>query len=126
MTADATPTVVGPLFSRGDARPATPQAAGAGLCRRLLHDMLRVRRMEERCAQLYGEGHIRGFLHLLVGEEAVCAGVMPHLRDDDHVVGTSREHGHALLRGVPMREIYLEELMDRLRQKGKVVTVEHL
>ncbi|MGA1315542.1 MAG: pyruvate dehydrogenase (acetyl-transferring) E1 component subunit alpha [Rubrivivax sp.] len=102
------PSALGPLFGTGEARPATPQAAGTTLCRQLLQDMLRVRRMEERCAQLYGEGHIRGFLHLLVGQEAVCAGVMPHLRADDHVVGTYREHGHALLRGVPMRALMAE------------------
>lgn len=102
------PSSVGPLFGGDDVQPATPQAAGTALCRHLLQDMLRVRRMEERSAQLYGEGRIRGFLHLLVGQEAVCAGVMPHLRADDHVVGTYREHGHALLRGVPMRAIMAE------------------
>lgn len=73
-----------------------------------LHDMLRVRRMEERCAQLYGEQKIRGFLHLLIGEEAVAAGVMPCLRREDRVVATYREHGHALLRGVPMNAIMAE------------------
>ncbi|HVN38438.1 MAG TPA: pyruvate dehydrogenase (acetyl-transferring) E1 component subunit alpha [Myxococcota bacterium] len=70
--------------------------------------MLRVRRLEERCAQLYGEQKIRGFLHLAIGEEAVAAGVMPHLRADDNVVATYREHGHALLRGVSMNAIMAE------------------
>ena len=65
-----------------------------------LHDMLRIRRMEERCAQLYGEQKIRGFLHLAIGEEAVAAGVLAHLQPQDKVVATYREHGHALLRGV--------------------------
>lgn len=73
-----------------------------------VHDMLRIRRMEERCAQLYGEGMIRGFLHLYVGEEAVAAGVMPNLRADDNVVATYREHAHALLRGVSMGAIMAE------------------
>lgn len=77
-----------------------------GLAR--LRDMLRVRRLEERCAQLYGEEKIRGFLHLCIGQEAVAAGVMPNLRPDDNVVATYREHGHALLRGLPMTAIMAE------------------
>jgi len=77
-------------------------------CLARVHDMLRIRRMEERCAQLYGEGMIRGFLHLYVGEEAVAAGVMPNLRADDNVVATYREHAHALLRGVSMGAIMAE------------------
>jgi len=73
-----------------------------------LHDMQRIRRLEERCAQLYGEQKIRGFLHLAIGEEAVAAGVFPHLRPQDKVVATYREHGHALLRGVSMNAIMAE------------------
>jgi pyruvate dehydrogenase E1 component alpha subunit len=70
--------------------------------------MLRVRRMEERSAQLYGEGKIRGFLHLYIGEEAVAAGAMRALTPDDNVVATYREHGQALLRGIPMTAIMAE------------------
>ena len=77
-------------------------------CLARVHDMLRIRRLEERCAQLYGEAKIRGFLHLYVGEEAVAAGVMPNLRVDDNVVATYREHAHALLRGVSMGAIMAE------------------
>ena len=77
-------------------------------CLERLTAMLRVRRLEERCAQLYGEGHIRGFLHLLIGEEAVTAGVMPQLCAEDNVVATYREHGHALLRGVGMNALMAE------------------
>lgn len=74
----------------------------------LLADMLRIRRLEERCAQLYGEMKIRGFLHLYIGEEAVAAGVMRALAPEDSVVATYREHGHALLRGVSMNAILAE------------------
>ncbi|MBK4737590.1 pyruvate dehydrogenase (acetyl-transferring) E1 component subunit alpha [Noviherbaspirillum pedocola] len=74
----------------------------------LLADMVRIRRMEERSAQLYGEGKIRGFLHLYIGEEAVAAGCLRALRPEDNVVATYREHGHALLRGVPMERIMAE------------------
>jgi pyruvate dehydrogenase E1 component alpha subunit len=77
-------------------------------CLARVRDMVRIRRLEERCAQLYGEQKIRGFLHLYIGEEAVAAGVMPNLRPQDNVVATYREHGHALLRGVGMNAIMAE------------------
>jgi pyruvate dehydrogenase E1 component alpha subunit len=74
----------------------------------LLSDMLRIRRMEEKAAELYGAGKIRGFLHLYIGEEAVAAGAVRALAPQDNVVATYREHGHALLRGVPMNAIMAE------------------
>jgi pyruvate dehydrogenase E1 component subunit alpha len=74
----------------------------------LLGDMVLVRRFEERCAELYGEQKIRGFLHLYVGEEAVCAGAMRAFTPQDAVVATYREHGHALLRGVPAAAVMAE------------------
>jgi pyruvate dehydrogenase E1 component alpha subunit len=70
--------------------------------------MLRIRRLEEKSAELYGAGKIRGFLHLYIGEEAVAAGTLPALEPQDNVVATYREHGHALLRGVPMNTIMAE------------------
>lgn len=73
-----------------------------------LTDMIRVRRMEEKCAELYGQEKIRGFLHLYIGEEAVATGVIPELAESDAVVATYREHGHALLRGIPMNTIMAE------------------
>jgi pyruvate dehydrogenase E1 component alpha subunit len=73
-----------------------------------LHQMLRIRRFEERCAELYSAGKIRGFLHLYIGEEAIAAGAVPELRADDHLLCTYREHGHALARGVPMRSVMAE------------------
>jgi pyruvate dehydrogenase E1 component alpha subunit len=66
----------------------------------LLHMMLRIRRFEERCVELYSAEQIRGFLHLYIGEEAVAVGVEQALEPDDAVVSTYREHGHALARGV--------------------------
>jgi pyruvate dehydrogenase E1 component alpha subunit len=78
------------------------------LARALLSDMVRVRRMEEKCAELYSEGKIRGFLHLYVGEEAVAAGSLQALLDEDAVVATYREHAHALLCGIPMASIMAE------------------
>jgi pyruvate dehydrogenase E1 component alpha subunit len=80
----------------------------AVLARHLLHQMLRVRRLEEKCVELYSEAKIRGFLHVYIGEEAVAAGVLDTLQGEDAVVATYREHGHALLRGVPAGAILAE------------------
>ena len=74
----------------------------------LLADMLRIRRMEEKAAELYGAGKIRGFLHLYVGEEAVAVGALHALDPGDTVVGTYREHGHALIHGLSMNAIMAE------------------
>jgi pyruvate dehydrogenase E1 component alpha subunit len=73
-----------------------------------LRQMVRIRRFEEKCAELYSAGKIRGFLHLYIGEEAVATGAMPALTEDDAVVATYREHGHALARGVPAGRIMAE------------------
>jgi pyruvate dehydrogenase E1 component alpha subunit len=74
----------------------------------LLTQMLRIRRLEEKAAELYMQEKIRGFLHLYIGEEAVAVGAMQPLRPHDAVVGTYREHGHALLKGVSARAIMAE------------------
>lgn len=75
---------------------------------RLLQNMIRVRVFEERCAELYGQAKIRGFLHLYIGEEAVATGVIHALTPADNVLATYREHGHALLRGVAAESIMAE------------------
>jgi pyruvate dehydrogenase E1 component alpha subunit len=74
----------------------------------LLRQMLRVRRFEEKCVELYSAAKIRGFLHLYIGQEAVAVGAMQALQPDDAVVATYREHGHALLRGVSAASIMAE------------------
>lgn len=66
----------------------------------LLRSMIRIRRLEDKCAELYSAMKIRGFLHLYDGEEAVAVGVLEALTRDDAIVATYREHGHALIRGV--------------------------
>jgi pyruvate dehydrogenase E1 component alpha subunit len=70
--------------------------------------MIRIRRLEEKSAELYGAMKIRGFLHLYIGEEAVAVGVLQSIRPEDAVVSTYREHGHALVRGMPARSIMAE------------------
>jgi pyruvate dehydrogenase E1 component subunit alpha len=74
----------------------------------LLREMLRVRRFEEKCVELYSATKIRGFLHLYIGEEAVAVGTMQALTPEDAIVATYREHGHALVRGVPAGSIMAE------------------
>jgi pyruvate dehydrogenase E1 component alpha subunit len=76
--------------------------------RQLVRDMTRIRRFEERCVELYSAGHIRGFMHLYIGEEAVAVGVMRNLAPEDAVVATYREHGHALVRGVSAASLMAE------------------
>ena len=74
----------------------------------LLHEMLRIRRFEEKAAEVYSLGKIRGFLHLYIGEEACAVGAMQSLTPEDAVVATYRDHGHALARGLPARELMAE------------------
>jgi pyruvate dehydrogenase E1 component alpha subunit len=74
----------------------------------LLRQMIRIRRFEDKCAELYTQEKIRGFLHLYDGEEAVAVGVIPVMEKQDRVVATYREHGHALVRGVPMTSVLAE------------------
>ena len=84
--------------------PALNRDAAIGL----LRGMLRIRRFEEKCAELYSAGKIRGFLHLYIGEEAVACGCMRALTPDDAVVATYREHGHALARGIDAARLMAE------------------
>jgi len=73
-----------------------------------LKQMKLIRRFEEKCAELYTQEKIRGFLHLYVGEEAVAVGVMRALVPEDAVVATYREHGHAIARGISPDRIMAE------------------
>jgi pyruvate dehydrogenase E1 component alpha subunit len=74
----------------------------------LLRQMVLIRRFEEKAAELYTVGRIRGFLHLYIGEEAVAVGALQALGPDDNVVATYREHGQALVRGIPAGAIMAE------------------
>jgi pyruvate dehydrogenase E1 component alpha subunit len=90
-------------------RKVSPTATVADKNRlELLRQMLTVRLFEERCVELYTRERIRGFLHVAIGEEAVAVGVNRALGPEDAVVSTYREHGHALVRGVPMDAVMAE------------------
>jgi pyruvate dehydrogenase E1 component alpha subunit/2-oxoisovalerate dehydrogenase E1 component len=76
--------------------------------RHLLTAMLRIRRFEEKCFELYQGEKIRGFMHLYDGEEAVSVGVIEALQPQDAIVATYREHGQALARGIGMKALMAE------------------
>lgn len=78
------------------------------LARQFLFDMSLARAFEQASAQQYSEGKIGGFLHLYPGEEAVAVGVLRAADPGDYVVSTYREHVHALVRGIPAREVMAE------------------
>ena len=74
----------------------------------LYRQMLAIRRMEEASAKAYRQGKIGGFLHLIIGQEAVCVGAIAAIEERDYVVATYREHGHAYAKGIPARPIMAE------------------
>ena len=88
------------------ADPRQPPDRGHALA--LLRQMLLIRRFEEKAAELYQLGKIRGFLHLYIGEEAVGVGAMQALGPEDAIVATYRDHGHALARGLPAGALMAE------------------
>jgi pyruvate dehydrogenase E1 component subunit alpha len=74
----------------------------------LYRQMLAIRRLEEAAAKAYSQGKIGGFLHLIIGQEAVCVGATAATKPDDYVVATYREHGHAYAKGCSARAILAE------------------
>jgi len=89
-------------------RTARASALDADLAKRLLYDMMLIRRFEEKAAEAYALGKIGGFLHLSIGEEAVAAGASSVLRPDDYAISTYREHGHCLAKGSDPRRAMAE------------------
>lgn len=76
--------------------------------RHLLWQMVRIRRFEEKCVEMYSAQKIRGFMHLYIGEEAVATGIIDQMRPEDAIVATYREHGQALVRGMSAGSIMAE------------------
>src|SRR5256885_3830414 len=76
----------------------------------IFHQMLLIRRFEEKCAESYSLGKIGGFCHLYIGQEAVAVGSILALRPDDYVITSCREHGQAIAKGITpaavMAELY--------------------
>jgi pyruvate dehydrogenase E1 component alpha subunit len=78
------------------------------LAREFYRQMLLIRRFEEKCVELYSAQKIGGFLHLYIGQEAIAVGMMHALGPDDGVLGTYREHGLAIARGIPPKRVMAE------------------
>ena len=70
--------------------------------------MLQIRRFEEKAAEMYARGKIKGFLHLYIGQEAVACGVISKLKPGDYIFSHYREHGHALARGLDSKAVMAE------------------
>jgi pyruvate dehydrogenase E1 component alpha subunit len=94
--------------ARAPRLPAESPAVHGELARRLLSDMMLIRRFEEKAAEAYAMGKIGGFLHLYIGEEAVAVGATSALRPDDYAVSAYREHGHCLAKGSDPRRAMAE------------------
>jgi pyruvate dehydrogenase E1 component alpha subunit len=91
------------------AKQAAPAAVlDADLAKRLLTDMMLIRRFEEKAGEMYAMGKIGGFLHLSIGEEAVAVGSISMLRPDDYAISTYREHGHCLAKGSDPKRVMAE------------------
>lgn len=71
-------------------------------------DMMLIRRFEERAGQLYGMGHIGGFCHLYIGQEAVVVGMEAVKRDGDQTITGYRDHGHMLACGMDPKGVMAE------------------
>src|SRR5260370_2094698 len=91
---------------------AVRQATLAGLSRdellNLHHQMVLLRRFEEKAAEEYTLGKIGGFLHTYIGQEAYGAGIISALQPDDYILAGYREHGYALLKGLTPRAVMAE------------------
>jgi pyruvate dehydrogenase E1 component alpha subunit len=80
----------------------------AELARRLMGQMLLLRRFEEKAAEMYALGKIGGFLHLYIGQEAVAVGATSTIRPDDYAIASYREHGQCLAKGSDPRRVMAE------------------
>jgi pyruvate dehydrogenase E1 component alpha subunit len=72
--------------------------------------MLKIRKFEEKTAELFAQGLIPGLVHLYIGEEAVAVGVCANLRKEDYVVSTHRGHGHLIAKGGDLKRMFAELL----------------
>jgi TPP-dependent pyruvate/acetoin dehydrogenase alpha subunit len=70
--------------------------------------MVKIRRFDEKTAELFLEGLVKGTAHSYVGEEAVAAAACANLREDDYIVGTHRGHGHCIAKGARVDRMMAE------------------
>jgi pyruvate dehydrogenase E1 component alpha subunit len=86
----------------------------------MYHEMVLIRRVEERGAELYQQGKIGGFMHLYIGQEAVSTGVIAAREPRDRVITAYRDHGVAINCGIPADQV-MAELLGKVTgtSKGK-------
>ena len=86
----------------------------------LYYQMVLIRRVEERAAELYQQGKIGGFLHLYIGQEAVSTGLISARKPQDRVITAYRDHGVAINCGISSKEV-VAELLGKITgcSKGK-------
>ena len=84
----------------------------------IYYQMVLIRRVEERAAELYQQGKIGGFLHLYIGQEAVSTGLISVRKSQDRLITAYRDHGVAINAGITAREV-IAELM------GKATGISH-
>src|SRR2546427_160847 len=70
--------------------------------------MVKIRRFDEKTAELFVQGLVKGTAHSYVGEEAVAAAACANLREDDYIVGTHRGHGHCIAKGARVDRMMAE------------------
>jgi pyruvate dehydrogenase E1 component subunit alpha len=87
---------------------------------KLYQEMVVIRRLEERAAELYQQGKVGGFLHLYIGQEAVSTGLIAARKPQDRVITAYRDHGVAINAGLPAKNV-MAELMGKSTgvSKGK-------
>jgi pyruvate dehydrogenase E1 component alpha subunit len=78
----------------------------------LYYQMVLIRRLEERGAELYQAGKIGGFMHLYIGQEAVSTGLIAARQPHDRVITAYRDHGVAISCGIPANQV-MAELMGK-------------
>jgi pyruvate dehydrogenase E1 component alpha subunit len=93
--------------AEGDGVNTAPPPSSATL-KKFYHDMLMIRRFEEKAGQLYGMGMIGGFCHLYIGQEAVVVGIQNALQSGDQVITAYRDHGHMLACGLEPKGVMAE------------------
>ena len=76
----------------------------------MYHQMVLIRHVEERGAELYQQGKIGGFMHLYIGQEAVSTGIVAARQPNDRVITAYRDHGVAINCGIPANQVMAELL----------------
>ena len=94
--------------SRAKSKPATIADFSKEQDLSVYQKMLLIRRFEEKAGQLYGMGHIGGFCHLYIGQEAVVVGMQEAIEEGDQVITSYRDHGHMLACGMEAKGVMAE------------------